>query len=68
MILKFQPINIFLGEGPRCYALVKKPEQEWVDSSSEASLPFLPRERRGGDVIFQSPSLLLTDLLLLLPK
>lgn len=62
--MKFQGTNISLGEGHWCCDLVKRTEQEGVDSLREVSLPFSSREKGGGDVIFQSPSLLLIDLLL----
>lgn len=62
-ILKFQEIDISLGEGHRCRALIKKPEQEWVGSPREVWLPFGLRETGGGDVIFQSPSQLVIGLL-----
>lgn len=55
-ILKFQEIDISLGEGHRCRALIKKPEQEWVGSPREVWLPFGLRETGGGDVIDQNLS------------
>lgn len=62
--LEIPAYTYFSWRRSQVLCLEKRSERKWVDYPREASPPFGLRERRIGDVIYQSPSLLLIDLFL----